>query len=54
MAIGLRVLPYVDDFGFWFTTREEAMEGREYITAVLNLLGLSRNVRKGCWEPRPR
>ena len=51
MAKGLRVLPYVDDFAFFFATKVEALEGREYITAVLTLLGLSRNPTKGCWEP---
>jgi hypothetical protein len=51
MQKGLRVLPYVDDFGFFFATKEEALEGREYITAILSLLGLSRNLTKGVWEP---
>ena len=51
MEKGIRVLPYVDDFGFFFSTREEALEGRDYISAVLDLLGLSRNFTKGVWEP---
>ena len=51
MKVGLRVLPYVDDFAFFFASRAQALEGREYISAVLQLLGLSRNEKKGVWEP---
>ena len=51
MRRGLRVLPYMDDFLLLCDSLEEALEAREYVTAVLELLGLSRNVKKGVWEP---
>ena len=51
MQLGLRVLPYMDDFLVLCDTREMALEAREYVDAVLALLGLSRNASKGVWEP---
>ena len=51
MRRGLRVLPYMDDFLILCDSLPEALEAREYITAVLELLGLSRNEKKGVWEP---
>jgi len=51
MKKGLRVLPYVDDFAFFFETKADCEEGKLYISAVLDLLGLSRNPKKGVWEP---
>jgi hypothetical protein len=51
MRRGLRVLPYMDDFLILCDTREAALEAREYVTAVLELLGLSRNEKKGVWDP---
>ena len=54
MRRGLRVLPYMDDFLTAFRTREAALEGRQYISDVLALLGLSRHPTKGEWEPTQR
>jgi Reverse transcriptase (RNA-dependent DNA polymerase) len=54
MRRGIRMLPYMDDFLFAFRTRAEALQGREYISEVLALLGLSRNPSKGEWEPTQR
>ena len=51
MRRGLRVLPYVDDFLILSSSYEEALEARDYVSAVLSLLGLSRNENKGVWEP---
>ena len=48
---GLRMLPFVDDWGFFFPSRDEALAQRERITSLLAELGLSRNPSKGCWEP---
>ena len=52
MQSGARVLPYMDDFLLVAASREEALELREYTEAVLDTLGLKRNVSKGVWaEP---
>jgi len=51
MRRGLRVLPYMDDFLILCATLPEALEARDYVAAVLELLGLSRNEKKGVWEP---
>ena len=50
MRRGLRLLPYVDDF-LVLSRPESALEERDYVQAVLNLLGLARQPSKGCWEP---
>ena len=51
MQSGLRVLPYVDDFLVLCRTYAEALVARDYVAAVLDLLGLRRNPKKGVWEP---
>ena len=51
MRHGIRCLPYMDDFLGMFRSRAEALEGRAYVEAVLDLFGLSRNPKKGEWEP---
>lgn len=51
MRLGLRVLPYMDDFAIFCRTLEEALEAREYVLCVLDLLGLRRNPNKGVWDP---
>ena len=51
MQRGLRVLPYMDDFLFLCSSLSEALEARAYVEAVLALLGLRRNAKKGIWEP---
>ena len=48
---GLRILPFVDDWGFFFDSKEEALTQRPRINALLERLGLGRNPTKGCWEP---
>jgi len=54
MRTGVRVLPYVDDFLFLAASQASALEARGYVQALLDLLGLRRNVAKGCWEPTQR
>lgn len=51
MLKGLRVLPYMDDFLFLCRSRADALEAREYVSAVLELLGLQRQPSKGQWDP---
>lgn len=51
MRTGLRVLPYMDDFLILCSTEKEALEAREYVSAILDLLGLSRNEKKGFRAP---
>jgi len=51
MKTGLRLLPYMDDFLFLCRSLAEALEARNYVEAILDLLGLRRNVKKGFWEP---
>ena len=48
---GARVLPYMDDFLVIAKTREEAFVQRERVQRVLARLGLTRNEKKGQWEP---
>ena len=48
---GARVLPYMDDFLLLLSSRIEALRARELTTRVLARLGLSRNEKKGQWEP---
>ena len=52
--LNLRVLPYCDDFLFFFRSREDALRGREQIQLTLDYLGLKRNPKKGDWEPTQR
>eukprot|EP01050_Picozoa_sp_SAG11_P016741 SAG11_NODE_2323_length_3523_cov_5.707652_2_plen_165_part_00 len=44
LPLRMRVLPYMDDFLFFFRTREE-------LQLTLDWLGLKRNPSKGDWEP---
>ncbi|KAK3257231.1 hypothetical protein CYMTET_33675 [Cymbomonas tetramitiformis] len=48
---GARVLPYMDDFLLLLRSRIEAFRGRELASRVLVRLRLSRNEKKGQWEP---
>ncbi|KAK3234392.1 hypothetical protein CYMTET_55334 [Cymbomonas tetramitiformis] len=48
---GARVLPYMDDLLILTSTEEEAFVQRERVRRVLARLGLSRNEKKGQWEP---
>ena len=48
---GARVLPYMDDFMVITKTRDEAYFQRDRVTRLLSRLGLSRNEKKGVWEP---
>ncbi|KAK3266376.1 hypothetical protein CYMTET_24998 [Cymbomonas tetramitiformis] len=48
---GARVLPYMDDFLLLLSSRIEALRARELTPRVLVRLGLSRNEKKGQWEP---
>ncbi|KAK3284632.1 hypothetical protein CYMTET_7732 [Cymbomonas tetramitiformis] len=48
---GARVLPYMDDFLLLLSNRIEALRARELTSRVLVRLGLSRNEKKGQWEP---
>ncbi|KAK3278966.1 hypothetical protein CYMTET_13125 [Cymbomonas tetramitiformis] len=48
---GARVLPYMDDFLILASTKEEAFVQRERVQRVLARLGLTRNEKKGQWEP---
>jgi hypothetical protein len=41
----------MDDFLVLCRTKEEALEARDYVSAVLDMLGLQRNPSKGFWEP---
>ena len=52
MRRGLRCLPYMDDF-LVLSRGGKALSllERDYVTAVLDLLGLVRNATKGVWEP---
>ncbi|KAK3252622.1 hypothetical protein CYMTET_38083 [Cymbomonas tetramitiformis] len=48
---GARVLPYMDDFLILASTKEEAFVQRERVRRALARLGLTRNEKKGQWEP---
>jgi hypothetical protein len=48
---GMRLLWYVDDLLILGETREEALEMRAFAEASLATLGMSRNPKKGMWEP---
>jgi hypothetical protein len=47
----IAVLPYVDDFLFVAPTLPAALALRDRVEALLSRLGLSRNTKKGVWEP---
>ena len=48
---GVRVLPYLDDFLFLASSRQEALRARDLVQRLLERLGLHRNPKKGQWEP---
>lgn len=48
---GMRTLPFLDDYLALFSTREEALKGREVIRRVLDFLGLEPQEAKCVWEP---
>ena len=48
---GFRMLPFMDDILFLFSSYAAALAARDTIMAVLEKLGLSRNEKKGHWEP---
>lgn len=48
---GFRMLPFMDDILFLFSSYAAALAARDTIMAVLEKLGLSRNEKKGQWEP---
>lgn len=45
------VLPYLDDFMFWFRSQAEAAAGAARIDQLFDRLGLQRNPDKGVWQP---
>ena len=48
---GCRLLPFMDDILFCCSSRAVALQLREQVVALLEQLGLSRNAKKGQWEP---
>ena len=48
---GIRLLPFLDDYLFLASTYAEAISIRSHVQATLERLGLSRNEKKGYWEP---
>ena len=48
---GLRLLPFLDDYLFLASTYAEAISARTHVQSTLDRLGLSRNEKKGYWEP---
>lgn len=49
-TVGLRLLPFVDDFLALLPTEKEAYRARDFVEATLNRLGLTRKPGKGAWE----
>lgn len=54
MALGMAVLPYMDDFAAALRTYRLAVLATAYIDDLLVLLGLQRAMHKGCWVPTQR
>lgn len=48
---GCRLLPFMDDILFLCSSRALALKLREEVDNLLESLGLSRNLKKGQWEP---
>ena len=48
---GLRLLPFMDDILFLCSSLSVALQVREQVDQVLENLGLSRNPKKGQWDP---
>jgi hypothetical protein len=48
---GARILPYVDDFLLFASTKEEALTLRHRLGQLLDRLGLLRHPTKGFWTP---
>jgi hypothetical protein len=47
--LGARILPYVDDFLLFASTKEKALTFRHRVAQLLDRLGLLRNPTKGFW-----
>ena len=54
MRSGVRTLPYMDDFACAMASLAASLSARAFVEALLDLLGLARNVKKGTWEPTQR
>jgi len=50
-TVGLRVLPYLDDFLCLARTRTDAADGAAFVQRTLDRLGLQWHPRKSVWEP---
>ena len=48
---GCRLLPFMDDILFLCSSRAVALELREQVVDLLERVGLSRNPKKGQWDP---
>ena len=48
---GCRLLPFMDDILFLCSSRAAALQLRDIVSVVLENLGLSRNPKKGQWDP---
>eukprot|EP00873_Tetraselmis_striata_P015760 jgi/Tetstr1/436024/TSEL_024903.t1 len=48
---GARILPYVDDSLMFASSEPEALELRQRVADLLDIMGLLRNPAKGLWEP---
>ena len=49
-TVGLRVLPYVDDFLGFCETEEDAMAARDFVGETMEELAISRKAGKGQWD----
>eukprot|EP00873_Tetraselmis_striata_P017506 jgi/Tetstr1/437770/TSEL_026424.t1 len=48
---GARILPYVDDFLLFVSSEPEALELRQRVADLPDIMGLLRSPAKGLWEP---
>jgi hypothetical protein len=49
---GAQILPYVDNFLLFASTKEEALTLRYRLAKLLDRLGVLRHLTKGFWTPR--